>query len=77
MEAVQGTTKHKYRILDHKLDNKLLPKAESYCRIVCFLHDEFGKRLNSDESTSEAVLSIMKSRKDQNNTSANELEIRR
>ncbi|XP_043287510.1 uncharacterized protein [Venturia canescens] len=77
VEAVHGILKQKYRVLDHKLDNKLLSKVRSYCRIVCFLNNEYGKRLDSDKDLSEEVVSLMKSRKDQDNSLANEVEISR
>lgn len=52
----------------------MLPKVESNCRIVYFLHNEFGKRSDSDESILEEILSIMKSRKDQDNSLDIEIE---
>lgn len=42
VEAVHGDIKQKYKILDHKLDNKLLPKAQSYCRIACLYTMSLG-----------------------------------
>ena len=35
----------KYRLLDHKIDNKLIPKIGIYFRIASILNNTFGKRL--------------------------------
>lgn len=43
VEAVHGILKQKYRLLDHKIDNKLIPKVGVYFRIASFL--TFGKRI--------------------------------
>lgn len=48
VKSVHGCIKQKYRILDHKLDNKLLAKVGSFFRITSFLNNMFGKRLHSD-----------------------------
>ena len=56
VEAVHGIIKQKYRLLDHKLDNKMLRKIGTYFRIASFLNNQFGKRLQSDaEFLSEIV----------------------
>ncbi|XP_044586031.1 uncharacterized protein LOC123266063 [Cotesia glomerata] len=77
VEAVHGDIKQKFRILDHKLDNKLLPKTGVFCRIACFLHNEFGKRLDSDLDLSEKIIAAMNSKKFQDNTLASEVETNR
>ncbi|XP_044578872.1 uncharacterized protein LOC123261347 [Cotesia glomerata] len=77
VEAVHGDIKQKFRILDHKLDNKLLPKTGVFCRIACFLHNEFGKRLDSDLDLSEKIIAAMNSKKYQDNTLASEVETNR
>ncbi|GAB1860468.1 SWIM-type domain-containing protein [Camponotus japonicus] len=43
VESVHGVLKQKYRLLDHKTDNKLIPKIGSYFRIASFLNNTFGK----------------------------------
>lgn len=48
VESVHGVLKQKYRLLDHKIDNKLIPKIGSYFRIASFLNNTFGKRFHSD-----------------------------
>lgn len=44
VEAVHGILKQKFKLIDRKIDNKLLPKIGLYCRIVSFFHNEFGQR---------------------------------
>ena len=41
VEAVHGVLKQKYRLLDHKIDNKLIPKIGSYFRIASFINNTF------------------------------------
>ena len=60
VEAVNGILKQKYRLLDHKLDNKLLPKIGTYFRIASFLKNLFGQRLQSDSEFSDKILERMK-----------------
>jgi len=48
VEAVHGILGTKYKLLHHQFSNKMLPSAATYCRIACFLNNQFGKRLNSD-----------------------------
>ncbi|XP_025994034.2 uncharacterized protein LOC113004570 [Solenopsis invicta] len=77
VEAVHGVIGQKYRLLHHKLDNKLLPKAGSYCRIACFLNNTFGKRFNSDVDLSDEIVAQIKSRASVENTLALEVETQR
>lgn len=37
VEAVHGIIKKKYRLLDHKVDNKLFPQIGLLCKMVYFL----------------------------------------
>ena len=74
VEAVQGILKQKYRLLDHKLDNKLLPNIGTYFRIASFLNNQFGKRLQSDIEFASEIIERMKARKDVENTLAVEAE---
>lgn len=64
VKAVHGKIKQKFRILDHKLFNKFLPKTSVLCRIVCFLRNEFGTRLDSDLDLCEKIIAAMNSKKD-------------
>ena len=43
VEAVHGAIGQKYRLLHHKMDNKLLPSLKSLCRIASFLHNTLAK----------------------------------
>lgn len=74
VEAVHGILKQKYRLLDHKLDNKLLPNIGMYFRIASFLNNQFGERLQSDTEFSSEIIERMKDRKDVENTLAVEAE---
>ncbi|KAL6431970.1 hypothetical protein ACFW04_007420 [Cataglyphis niger] len=40
VEAVHGIIKQKYRLLDYKLDNKMLPKIGTYFRIASFFNNQ-------------------------------------
>ena len=70
VEAVYGIFEQKYRLLDHKLDNKLLPNIGTYFRIASFQNNEIGKRLQSDTRFSSETIGRMKSRIDVENTLA-------
>lgn len=59
VEAIHGILGKKFKLLHNQLDNKLLPKAGLFCKIACFLNNEFGKRLNSDEELHEEILERM------------------
>jgi len=66
--------KQKYRLLDKVVDNKLLPKIGLYFKIAAFLHNQFGKTLQSDATFSEEIVVRMKHQIDIENTLANEAE---
>ncbi|XP_011873641.1 PREDICTED: uncharacterized protein LOC105565230, partial [Vollenhovia emeryi] len=74
VESVHGVLKQKYRFLDHKIDNKLIPKVGMYFRIAAFLNNTFGKRLQSDAETLDKIVQRMKDQKDIQNTLATEIE---
>lgn len=74
VEAVHGIIKQKYRLLDHKLDNKMLPKIGTYFRIASFLNNQFGKRLQSDAEFSNEIIERMRLRKAVENTLVTEVE---
>lgn len=59
VEAVHGIIKQKYWLLNHKLDNKLLPNTSVFCRIACFLNNEFGTGLDSDLDLSEKIIAAI------------------
>lgn len=77
VEAVHGIIGRKYQLLHHQLDNKLLPKVSSYCKIACFLNNTFGKRLNSDVGIAEEILDNMMKPQENINTLAAEVEEKR
>lgn len=74
VESVHGIIKQKYSLLDHKIDNKLIPKIGSYFRIVCFLNNTFGKRLQSDVGTFNDIFQRMQNQKNVKFTLADEVE---
>ena len=55
--------KEKYGLLDHKIDNKLLPKIGSYFRNSPFLNNTFGRRLLSDVKVLDEVVQRMHTHK--------------
>ncbi|KMQ84861.1 hypothetical protein RF55_16997, partial [Lasius niger] len=63
VESVHGVLKQKYRLLDHKIDNKLIPKIGTYFRIASFLNNTFGKRFHSDVDTFDDIIQRMHSQK--------------
>ena len=74
LESVHGIIKQKYRLLDHIIDNKLLPNVELYFKIAAFLYSQFGKALKSDVHVSEEIVIRMKHQLHEENTLANEAE---
>jgi len=74
VESVHGVLKQKYRLLDHKIDNKLIPKVGVYFRIASFLNNTFGKRLQSDVEIVDEIVQRMHDQKDMENTLAVEAE---
>ena len=74
VESVHGVLKQKYRLLDHKIDNKLIPKTGLYFRIASFLNNTFGKRLQSDVDNFDDILKRMHSQRNVQNTLAPEVE---
>lgn len=74
VEAVHGIIKQKYRIFDHRIDNKLLPKIGTMFRIACHINNVFGKRLSSDQTMFDEVVGRMKRMKDAPNELGAEVE---
>ena len=74
VEAVHGILRQKYRLLDHKLDNKLLPQIGTYFRIALFIHNRFGNTLQSDTESSNEIIEHIKTRQNIENTLAAEVE---
>ena len=66
VEAVHGILMQK--LLDHKLDNKMLPKVAS------FLYNQFGEKLKDDAEFATQILERMRVRKNLENTLATEVE---
>ena len=48
VEAVHGILKQMYRLLDHKIDNKLLRNIGIYFRVASFLNNADDKSLKSE-----------------------------
>lgn len=74
VEAVHGILGQKYKLLHHSLDNKLLPNVRSLFRIACYLNNTFGKRLNSDVGIRDDIIEQMKSKRNTENSLAEEAE---
>ena len=49
MEAVHGILKQKYGIVDHRVDNDLLPKIGVLTRTAFYLNNTCGRRLRSNQ----------------------------
>lgn len=74
VEAIHGILGEKYHLLHQQLDNKLLPKIQTYCRIASFLNNKFGKRLDSDIELFDEMVTQMELRKCTENTLAKKVE---
>lgn len=70
VEAVDGILKQKYRLLDHKLNNKMLPKVRTYFRIASFFNNQFGNRLKFDAEFLDDILERMRAKRDIENSLA-------
>lgn len=77
VEAIHGIIGEKYHLLHQQVDNKLLPNVASYCRIVSFLNNKYGKRLGSDTEDLAEIVSQMESRKSLQNSLATQVETER
>ena len=55
VKSVHGVLKQKYRLLDHKIDIKLIPKIGIYFRITSFLNN-FRRKLPFRSVTSNDIL---------------------
>ena len=77
VEAVHGIIKQKYRILDHRIDNDLLPKIRVLTRIACYLNNTYGRRLRSDQDMFGEVSGRMLEMQNVPNTLAQEAEEKR
>ena len=76
MESVHGIIKQKYRLLDHIIDNTLLPNVGLDFKIAAFLHNRFGKALKSHAHLSGEIVRRMQHHLHIENTLANEAEVR-
>ena len=61
-EEIHGVLKQKYRLLDYVIDNKLLPKVGLSFKIAAFLHNQFGKTLESDREFSDQIVQNIKTK---------------
>ena len=76
IEALHGMLKQKYRLLDHKKNNKSVPNIGIYFRVASFLNNAYGQRLQSDKELSYEISQRMHAQKDVDNTLATEAEER-
>lgn len=74
VESIHGIIGQKYRILHNQLDNKLLPKLRSYCRVASFLNNQFGKRVKSDPDLCDEIFNQMVTRNANENSLALQVE---
>ena len=74
VESVHGMLKQKYRLLDHRINNKLLLKVRSYFRIASFLNNTFGRRLLSEVKVLDEVILRMHTQRSVENALAIEGE---
>ncbi|XP_046142743.1 uncharacterized protein LOC123988053 [Osmia bicornis bicornis] len=74
VEAVHGIIGQKYKLLHHQMSNKILPKVSLFCKIACFLHNTFGKRLNSDVGLCDDIVQRMSFQKNTENSLTQQAE---
>lgn len=67
VEAVHGILKNRFKLLDHTLDNKMLPKIKSYYRIASYLLNRFGKPLVSDTDMNNEIFERMSTKQGEEN----------
>ncbi|KAJ8683762.1 hypothetical protein QAD02_019554 [Eretmocerus hayati] len=77
VEAVHGIIGRKCKLLHNQVDNKLLPKIGLYARIACYLHNEYGRKLNSDSGMEDAIFVRMTQDVHNSNQLALEVEEKR
>ena len=58
-KSTHGMLKQKYRILNLRLDNKLIQKVGSYFRIPSFLNNTFRERFHLVEGISDEIIQKM------------------
>lgn len=68
IEAIDGILEQKFKLLHNQLHNSLLPNAELFCKIDCFLQNRFGKRLNSDAGYLDKIIERINLMKTKQNT---------
>lgn len=74
VESVHGMLKKKFRLLDHILDNKMLPNIGTYYRIASYLLNRFVPKPVSDKEIQDQVIERMLSMKDESNSLAVQIE---
>lgn len=77
VESVHGVIGQKNKLLHHQFDNKSLEKATPFCKIACFLDNEFGKRFHSDVGMTDEIVDRMNKQSQEQNTLAREAESER
>lgn len=77
VEAVHGVISQKYRLLHHNLDNKILPKVKTLCKIVGFLHNKYGKRIDYSSDIDDEIIDQMEKTMHVPNTLSSEVESKR
>lgn len=73
VEAVHGAISQKFRLLHHILDNKMLPKVRSLCRIAGYLQNTYGRRLTSDKKIDDKIIKQINNRLNVENTLAEDV----
>ena len=74
VESIHGIIKQEYKLMNHIIDNKLLPNVGLYFKIAAFLHNHLGKALKSDSHLSEEIVRKLKHQLRVEKTLANEAE---
>lgn len=74
VEAVHGIIGSNFKLLHNQLDNKYFELAEVYCKVVNFLINIFGKRLNSDTELQDEITEEMLLRRNIDNQLAKVVE---
>ena len=68
VETVHGRVAQRYKLLHNAVDNKMLPKVRSLCRIIGYLENRFCNRSWGDDAMTTEILDYMESRLHVRNT---------
>ena len=74
VESVHDELQQKYRLLDYKIHNKVMPEIGIYFRITLFLNITFGRRFHSDDESFDEILQRIHNKKEVQNTLTTEVE---